>query len=84
MSASMIADSMPEVTFGAVSQHLRVLRDAGIVNVRLDGRFRWYRADQATLGPLADYLSAMWTDRLQRLKTLAEDAERQHARKKRR
>ena len=83
LSATTIADSMPDVTFGAVSQHLRVLRDAGIVNVRVDGRFRWYRADQDRLGPLAEYLTAMWSDRLQRLKTLAEETERQHARKKR-
>ena len=84
MSAGMIADVLSDITFGAVSQHLGVLRDAGIVTVRQEGRYRWYRANHEMLGPLSDYLSAMWTDQLRRLKTLAEQAETQHARKKRR
>jgi DNA-binding transcriptional ArsR family regulator len=48
-----------DVTFGAVSQHLKVLRDAGLVTVRQDGTRRWYRADRAQLGPLAAYLESM-------------------------
>ncbi|HSM37309.1 MAG TPA: metalloregulator ArsR/SmtB family transcription factor [Longimicrobiales bacterium] len=65
-----------DVTFGAVSQHLAVLRDAGMVRVRRDGRRRHYRADRDALGPLADMLEAMWSDRLERLKTVAEHAQR--------
>jgi DNA-binding transcriptional ArsR family regulator len=65
-----------DVTFGAVSQHLAVLRDAGMVRVRRDGRRRHYRADREALGPLADMLEAMWSDRLERLKTVAEHAQR--------
>ena len=42
-----------DVTFGAVSQHLKVLRDAGLVTVRHAGTRRFYRADRAALGPLA-------------------------------
>jgi DNA-binding transcriptional ArsR family regulator len=41
-----------DVTFGAVSQHLRVLEDAGLVSVRRDGRRRLYQARQEQLGPL--------------------------------
>lgn len=65
-----------EVTFGAVSQHLKVLRDTGLVTLRKDGTKRFYRADREALGPLADYLQAMWTTKLDTLARLAEEAER--------
>ncbi|WP_327248166.1 ArsR/SmtB family transcription factor [Streptomyces sp. NBC_01320] len=65
-----------EVTFGAVSQHLKVLRDAGLVTLRKDGTKRFYRADREALGPLADYLQAMWGAKLDALAVLAEAAER--------
>jgi len=75
LSAGEIADRF-EVTFGAVSQHLKVLRDAGLVTLRQDGRKRYYRADREAMGPLADYLQAMWATRLDALAALAEQAER--------
>jgi len=56
-----------DVTFGAVSQHLGILRDAGFVHARRDGNRRLYRADRERLGPLAQALEAMWTDTLDRL-----------------
>jgi len=56
-----------DVTFGAVSQHLGVLRDAGFVRVRRDGTQRFYRADKVALGPLRAVLEAMWSDQLDRL-----------------
>ena len=61
-----------DITFGAVSQHLRALLDAGAVRVRKEGRLRWYRAQKEALGPLAVALEAMWCEHLQRLKVLAE------------
>lgn len=61
-----------DVTFGAVSQQLAVLRDAGVVSVRRDGRRRYYHARRDALGPLADMLEAEWARRLDRLKSLAE------------
>lgn len=73
-SAGEIAAAMP-VTFGAVSQHLRVLREAGLVVLRRDGRRRFYRADRECLGPLAAALEAMWSDALARLKEVAEAEE---------
>src|SRR4029079_19001848 len=69
--AGEIADAMP-VTFGAVSQHLGVLRQAGFVRVRRDGSHRFYRADQAALGPLAHALEAMWSSSLDRLAAAVE------------
>lgn len=70
-SAGEIADAF-DVTFGAVSQHLQVLRQAGAVEVRHAGRHRYYRARRQALGPLARVLEAEWSSRLDTLKTLAE------------
>ncbi len=69
-----------DVTFGAVSQHLRVLREAGLVTVRRDGRRRLYRALPEALGPLRQMLEAMWAEPLHRLKTLAEKRARGESR----
>ena len=71
-SAGEIAREMPEVTFGAVSQHLRVLEGAGLVTVRPEGRSRYYAARKSSLGPLRGALESMWDDALARLKTRAE------------
>lgn len=62
-TAGEIAEAF-DLTFGAISQHLRALEAAGIVEVRRDWRHRYYRARKEALGPLAAYLEAMWTDRL--------------------
>jgi DNA-binding transcriptional ArsR family regulator len=56
-----------DVTFGAVSQHLAILREAGFVNVRQAGNHRFYRTDRRALGPLAQALEAMWGSALDRL-----------------
>ena len=61
-----------DVTFGAVSQHLGVLRDAGFVNVRRAGNQRFYRTDRQGLGPLAQALEAMWSSSLDRLAAAVE------------
>lgn len=65
-----------DITFGAVSQHLAVLRDAGLITVRRDGKSRLYKADRAALGPMAQALEAMWSDKLLALKNLAEQDQR--------
>lgn len=62
-----------EVSFPAVSQHLAVLRDAGFVSVRRDGRARLYRADRQALGPLRPMLEKMWAEKLDRLVALIEE-----------
>ena len=51
--AGAIHQAMPDVTFGAVSLHLRALAEAGLVDVRVDGRQRLYRARREALGPMA-------------------------------
>jgi DNA-binding transcriptional ArsR family regulator len=71
-SAGDIHRAVPDITFGAVSQHLRVLQQAGLVTVRRAGRRRLYRARPEALGPLAKWLEAMWDDALYALKLRAE------------
>ncbi len=69
-----------DLSFGAISQHLRVLRDAGVVSVRREWRQRHYCVRKEALGALADYLESMWRDRLGALKRAAEAERRTHAR----
>jgi len=59
------------------TQHLALLRDAGFVTVRRDGKQRFYRADHERLGPLKQFLESFWADQLDRLAALAADAEQQ-------
>ena len=56
-----------DVTIGAVSQHLAVLREAGYVQVTKDGNRRIYRADQDALGGVSAVLEAMWAASLDAL-----------------
>jgi DNA-binding transcriptional ArsR family regulator len=72
VSAGRVHEAMPDVTFGAVSLHLRALRDAGLVEMRADGRHRYYRANRAALGPVGRMLEQTWNDALWRLKLAAE------------
>lgn len=57
----------------AASQHLRVLRDAGLVDVRVDGPRRWYRANAEGLARLRAELDAFWSPGLRALRRAAED-----------
>jgi DNA-binding transcriptional ArsR family regulator len=60
----------------AVSKHLRVLRDAGLVEVRPDGQRRLYRLQPAPLAELDEWLApyrAMWSRSLDRLAQHLED-----------
>ena len=84
-SAGEIRNAMPDVTFGAVSQHLRALFDAGLLDCRCDHRHRYYRARREALGPLAQALEEMWHSALWRLKLQAElEASRRGPRSRRR
>ena len=62
------------VTGPAISQHLRVLREAGLVTERRQGTRRLYRAHAAGLDELRRELDRFWGDRLQRLKSAVESA----------
>lgn len=60
----------------AASQHLKVLRDAGLVRVRVNGNRRLYLTRIDGVDELRMFLEAFWTDRLGRLKRVAEDMHR--------
>jgi DNA-binding transcriptional ArsR family regulator len=66
-------------SFGAVSQHLAILRDAGFVTMRKDGNRRYYRADPDGLGELRPVLEAMWSATLDRLTATIEGDEQEKA-----
>lgn len=70
-----------EVSWPAVSQNLRVLKEAGLVRERRDGTRRLYRADRAALKPLESYLTKVWARRIDRLRLLAEAEERKSSRR---
>jgi DNA-binding transcriptional ArsR family regulator len=55
-----------------VSQHLKVLRDAGLVAVRPQGQRRMYIVRPEGLAGLHDFLAEFWPDSLERLKHVVE------------
>lgn len=64
------------VTQGAISQHLKSLKQAGLVAERPEGRNVYYRAEPDGLAPLADWMShyaVFWRDRLANLRTLLKE-----------
>jgi len=64
------------VTQGAVSQHLKLLREAGLVAERPEGRKVFYRARPEGLAPLFDWLShydAFWRERFVDLRILLKE-----------
>ena len=65
-SSSELAEAVA-LTRPAASQHLKVLRDAGLVHVRVDGNQRLYRVDAGRLAEVRRQLEGFWGDRLGRL-----------------
>jgi DNA-binding transcriptional ArsR family regulator len=75
LSAGEIASHF-DVTRPAVSQHLNVLKEAGLVSERRNGTRRLYRARPEGLADLKDFLEEFWDVRLETLKREAEEEER--------
>jgi DNA-binding transcriptional ArsR family regulator len=75
LSAGAIAAHF-DVTRPAVSQHLTVLKEAGLVEERRDGTRRLYRARPQGLEPIREFLEQFWDERLEALKREAELEER--------
>jgi DNA-binding transcriptional ArsR family regulator len=71
-SAGEIASGIPDVSWPAVSQNLRLLKNSGLITERRQGTHRYYKADRRALGPLEAVLRQMWTRDLGRLRELAE------------
>jgi DNA-binding transcriptional ArsR family regulator len=70
-SVQEIADGV-DVTRPAVSQHLQVLKAAGLVAVRVEGTRRFYSVDTRGVGALRDWLDGFWDQALLAFKAEAE------------
>ncbi len=77
LSAGEIAGHF-DVTRPAVSQHLTVLKEAGLVDERRNGTRRLYRARPEGLLPIREFLEEFWDERLGALKREAEAEERKN------
>lgn len=75
-SVAELADDMP-ISRPAVSQHLKVLRDAGIVRDEPQGRRRVYRIDAARLERYRRQLDQFWSDALGNLTATTNEQERE-------
>jgi DNA-binding transcriptional ArsR family regulator len=76
LSAGQIASHF-EISRPAVSQHLTVLREAGLVDERRNGTRRLYRARPEGLAELKAFLEGFWDERLEVLKREAEREEKE-------
>jgi DNA-binding transcriptional ArsR family regulator len=70
-TASALAEAAG-LSKSAASQHLKLLREAGLVTVRMEATRRLYRADLARVGQIAAMLDDFWAAPLQRLHAIAE------------
>ena len=75
LPAAGIAAQFPDVSRPAVSQHLRVLKDADLLHERREGVRRLYVAKTSTVDELRAFLDDYWTSGLERLRQVAEAAE---------
>ncbi len=78
-SVGELAAGLP-VSRPAVSQHLRVLKEAGLVTERRDGTRRLYRLEPGALAELRDYFDGFWARALAAFEAAAEAEEREEER----
>lgn len=82
LAATDIADHFADVTRPAISQHLAVLKTAGLVTERRDGTRRLYHADRNEMKNLRKFLDEFWTSGLERLRDVAEAVQRDKEKKR--
>lgn len=80
-SVADIAQQLP-ISRPAVSQHLRVLKDAGLVTLRSEGTRNIYQMDPEGLAALRDYLDSLWETALDQFKRKAERSSPQREEKR--
>jgi DNA-binding transcriptional ArsR family regulator len=73
LPAGQIAASFP-LSQQAVSQHIGVLKQAGLLTERREGTRRLYTLQRESLQPIHDMLEEFWPDALKRLKKAVETA----------
>jgi DNA-binding transcriptional ArsR family regulator len=74
-SVRELADSLP-ISRPAVSRHLRLLKDAGLVSDRPEGTRRLYRLHDEGIEAVRAYLEQVWGDAAARFRIAAENVER--------
>ena len=82
LPATSIADHFGDVTRSAISQHLGVLKEAGLLSDRRDGTRRLYRARPEGFAGLREFLESFWDERLGALRAEAESEERRKGRER--
>jgi ArsR family transcriptional regulator, arsenate/arsenite/antimonite-responsive transcriptional repressor len=65
-----------DFTLPALSTHLKVLRDAGLVNERREGQNRYYSVNRDRMSEMMRFFDQFWDDRLKSLKEYVENKER--------
>jgi DNA-binding transcriptional ArsR family regulator len=87
LPAGRIAERFAGVSRAAISQHIKVLREAGLLYESRNGRRRLYRARREGVEELREQLVTFWEGRLDEIKSRAEaeerrvrDADRDHGR----
>lgn len=82
-SVAQIAEGLP-ITRPAVSQHLKVLREARLVRMREEGARNFYEVDRAGLVAVRKYFDRFWDRALDAFKLEAEKAQREEKKEKQR
>lgn len=82
-TASQLAD-VAGLSPSAASPHLKLLRETGLMHVRVDAKRRLYRVDTERLAEVRAALDELWGDRLDALKTHAESGSKSAGRRRRR
>lgn len=77
LSAGKIAEHF-EVSRSAVSQHLQVLKDAGLIIERRDGTRRLYQASEPALAELRTFMEGLWRQSFERAKDVLEEGQGAH------
>lgn len=70
-SATELADAIPRVGRTAVSSHLRILRSAGLVNERREGRYRYYSINPGPADEAVEFMRSIYRSSLSTLKKAA-------------
>jgi ArsR family transcriptional regulator len=65
-----------DFTLPALSLHLKVLKDAGLVNERREGQNRYYSVNRDSMSEMMRFFDLFWDDRLKSLKEYVENRER--------
>jgi DNA-binding transcriptional ArsR family regulator len=81
-SVGQLAASMP-ISRPAVSRHLRLLREAGLVKERPVGTRRLYALDDLGAAAVRDYLASVWGEAMARYRIVAENVPKRRDRAKR-